>query len=122
VGAVLVNLGNMHTFAALVYQGRLMGVFEHHTGGLNSDLLHRLVAKLRSGDLDNTEFRHHFDGHGAVISDRYRSLDPFEFVAVTGPNRAMVDSLGWYRAAPHGDMMLTGSFGLVDGYLAATGV
>jgi uncharacterized protein (DUF1786 family) len=122
VGAVLVNLGNMHTFAALVYQGRLMGVFEHHTGGLNGDLLHRLVAKLRSGDLDNAEFRQHFDGHGAVISDRYHSLDPFAFVAVTGPNRAMADSLGWYRAAPHGDMMLTGSFGLVDGYLAATGV
>ena len=120
-GAVLVNLGNMHTFAALIRQGRVLGVFEHHTGGLDGDLLGRLVGRLRAGDLTNAEFRERFDGHGAVISDRYRSQAPFQFVAVTGPNRGMVDHLGWYRAAPHGDMMLTGSFGLVDGYLAASG-
>jgi uncharacterized protein (DUF1786 family) len=118
---VLVNLGNMHTFAALIQRGKVLGVFEHHTGGLDQHLLDRLVALLRSGNLSNAEFREHFDGHGAVIADRYRSLEPFRFVAVTGPNRAMVDRLGWYRAAPHGDMMLTGAFGLVDGYLAATG-
>jgi hypothetical protein len=47
-------------------------------------------------------------------------MQPFEFVAVTGPNRALAAGLGWYFAAPHGDMMLTGSFGLADGYLAAT--
>jgi hypothetical protein len=29
--------------------------------------------------------------------------------------------LNWHQAAPHGDMMLTGSFGLVDGYLAVCG-
>lgn len=120
-GAVLVNLGNMHTFAALVRHGRVFGVFEHHTGGLDRDLLARLVERLRHGELTNSEFREHFDGHGAVIAAAYRSLPPFRFVAVTGPNRGLTDGLDWYRAAPHGDMMLTGSFGLVDGYLAATG-
>jgi uncharacterized protein (DUF1786 family) len=118
-GAVLVNLGNMHTFAALVRRGRLLGVFEHHTGGLNRDKLSELVARLRQGNLTNREFREHFDGHGAVIDDSYRSMAPFDFVTVTGPNRSMADGLDWHRAAPHGDMMLTGSFGLVDGYLAA---
>ena len=38
-----------------------------------------------------------------------------EFVAVTGPNRAMAKPLGWYFAAPHGAMMLSGCFGLVRG-------
>ena len=118
-GAILVNLGNMHTFAALVRQGRVLGVFEHHTGGLDRDHLSQLVTRLRQGNLSNTEFREHFDGHGAVIDDSYRSMAQFDFVAVTGPNRGMADGLDWHRAAPHGDMMLTGSFGLVDGYLAA---
>ena len=120
-GAVLVNLGNMHSFAALVYQGRVLGVFEHHTGGLNHDLLARLVERLRYGELTNTEFRERFDGHGATIADAYRALTPFRFVAVTGPNRGLAGRLNWHQAAPHGDMMLTGSFGLVDGYLSVAG-
>lgn len=117
-GAVIVNLGNMHSFAALVQQGRILGVFEHHTGGLDRSVLAQLVERLRYGELTNSEFRERFDGHGATISDDYRALSPFKFVAVTGPNRHLADGLNWHQAAPHGDMMLTGSFGLVDGYQA----
>jgi uncharacterized protein (DUF1786 family) len=120
-GAVLVNLGNMHTFATLVRQGRLLGVFEHHTGGLDHDLLGRLVERLRYGELTNREFRERYDGHGAVIAEGYRAFSPFRFVAVTGPNRGIAEGLNWHQAAPHGDMMLTGAFGLVDGYLASEG-
>ena len=120
-GAVLVNLGNMHTFATLVRQDRVLGVFEHHTGGLDRDLLGRLVERLRYGELTNREFRERYDGHGAVIADDYRSLSPFRFIAVTGPNRGIASGLNWHQAAPYGDMMLTGAFGLVDGYLAAAG-
>ena len=120
-GAVLVNLGNMHTFATLVRQDRVLGVFEHHTGGLDRDLLGRLVERLRYGELTNREFRERFDGHGAVIADEYRSFSPFRFIAVTGPNRGIATGLNWHQAAPYGDMMLTGAFGLVDGYLAAAG-
>ena len=116
--AVLVNLGNMHSFAALVHQGRVLGVFEHHTGGLDRSVLGQLVERLRYGELTNAEFRERFDGHGATISDAYRTLSPFKFVAVTGPNRGLADGLNWHQAAPHGDMMLTGAFGLVDGYQA----
>ncbi|HEX4743995.1 MAG TPA: hypothetical protein VFW12_04920, partial [Candidatus Limnocylindria bacterium] len=53
------------------------------------------------------------DGHGALVLDGYRAHAPFDFVAVTGPNRAMAGPLGWYMAAPHGAMMLSGCFGLV---------
>jgi uncharacterized protein (DUF1786 family) len=120
-GAVLVNLGNMHTFATLVRRDRVLGVFEHHTGGLDRDLLGRLVERLRYGELTNREFRERFDGHGAVVSEDYRSFSPFRFIAVTGPNRSIAAGLNWHQAAPYGDMMLTGAFGLVDGYLAAAG-
>jgi uncharacterized protein (DUF1786 family) len=120
-GAVLVNLGNMHSFAALVHQGRVLGVFEHHTGGLDRSVLAQLVERLRYGELTNSEFRERFDGHGATIADQYRAFSPFKFVAVTGPNRGLANGLNWHQAAPHGDMMLTGSFGLVDGYQAVAG-
>ena len=119
-GAVLVNIGNMHTFAALMKGHSVLGVFEHHTGGLDEKLLGTLVERLRNSDLDNAGFRAQFDGHGAVVSPEYDGSTPFEFVAVTGPNRDLVANLGWYQAAPHGDMMLTGAFGLVDGFQAAT--
>jgi len=47
------------------------------------------------------------------VLEGYRGLPPFRTISVTGPNRAMADGLGWYFAAPHGAMMLSGCFGLV---------
>lgn len=113
-GAILVNVGNMHTFATLVRQNRLYGLFEHHTGGIDAPTIARLVEGLRDATLDPTTFRAEFDGHGAAFDDTYRELEPFQFVAITGPNRGIARGLGYHEAAPHGDMMLTGSFGLID--------
>lgn len=120
-GAILVNVGNMHTFATLVQKGRLYGLFEHHTGGIDAPIIARLVDGLRNATLDPTTFREQFDGHGAAFDEEYRDLEPFQFVAVTGPNRGIARPLGYHEAAPHGDMMLTGSFGLVDAVLARAG-
>ena len=117
-GAILVNVGNMHTFATLVRQGRLFGLFEHHTGGIDAAIIARLVAGLRDATLDPATFRVQFDGHGAAFDEAYRAMEPFRFVAVTGPNRGLARGLGYHEAAPHGDMMLTGAFGLVDAVLA----
>jgi uncharacterized protein (DUF1786 family) len=119
-GAILVNAGNMHTFATLVRQGRLYGLFEHHTGGIDAAIIARLVDGLRNATLDPATFREQFDGHGAAFDEAYRELEPFQFVAITGPNRGLARPLGYHEAAPHGDMMLTGSFGLVDAVLART--
>ncbi|MGH2547845.1 MAG: DUF1786 domain-containing protein, partial [Thermomicrobiales bacterium] len=118
-GAVIVNIGNMHTFAALVRGERLFGLFEHHSGGMSAPLLQRLVTSLQSGELDPDRFAEEFDGHGAAFDRSYATEGPFPFVAVTGPNRGLARSLGYYEAAPFGDMMLTGSFGLVEGVLRA---
>ncbi len=119
-GAILVNVGNMHTFATLVSGRRLFGLFEHHTGGITPDLVAALIARLRDGTIDGQQFTREFDGHGAALDPSYRERAPFDFVAVTGPNRHLIRSLGYYEAAPHGDMMLTGAFGLVEGVLLAT--
>jgi uncharacterized protein (DUF1786 family) len=114
-GAILVNVGNMHTFATLVKGRRLYGLFEHHTGGMTTELIGRLVSALQRGDLPVERFRETFDGHGAALDPAYRDDGPFGFVAVTGPNRRLARPLGYHEAAPHGDMMLAGSWGLVEG-------
>jgi len=114
-GAILVNVGNMHTFATLVRGHRLYGLFEHHTGGITPEIIASLVDGLRDATLDTRRFREQFDGHGAALDPSYEDIGPFTFVAITGPNRRLARGLGYHEAAPHGDMMLAGSWGLVEG-------
>ncbi len=115
-GAILVNVGNMHTFGVALRGRRICGLFEHHTGGITASLLAHLVAQLREGKLTNEEV-HALGGHGAAFAPGYRQAGRFGFVAVTGPNRAVARDLGYHEAVPHGDMMLAGAFGLVEGAL-----
>lgn len=113
-GACIVNVGNQHTLALLVRREELFGVMEHHTESMTTEKLDRLVSRLVAGALTHEEVFDD-DGHGALVLDGYRDVGPFTFVALTGPNRAMAKPLGWYFAAPHGAMMLSGCFGLVRG-------
>ncbi|MFN8517304.1 MAG: DUF1786 family protein [Chloroflexia bacterium] len=112
LGMILVNIGNMHTFAVLLRGRRMLGLFEHHTHLLTTERLAELVAQLRAGTI---EFEEIFaeDGHGAIVHPDYQPDPAFNFVAVTGPNQGLARPLGWYEAVPHGDMMLAGPFGLV---------
>jgi uncharacterized protein (DUF1786 family) len=116
-GAILINVGNMHTFATLIRDDRLYGHFEHHSGGITPEVIARLVNGLRAGTLDPDSFTEQFDGHGAAYDPAYRDLEPFQFVAITGPHRHIAAGLGFHEAAPYGDMMLTGAFGLVEAAL-----
>src|SRR5205814_1232235 len=83
--------------------------FQHHTHLLTTERLRELVEALRAGTLDFEEVFAE-DGHGAIVHPDYRPAPAFDFVAVTGPNRALARPLGWYEAVPHGDMMLAGPF------------
>jgi uncharacterized protein (DUF1786 family) len=114
-GITLVNAGNAHTFCVNLRDEEVCGIFEHHTASLDRDHLMALVAKLRDGSLTNDEvFRE--GGHGA----RVHRPQPARFLSVTGPNRKRLlpDA---YQAAPFGDMMLTGCFGLVRAWLHLRG-
>ena len=115
---VIMNVGNAHTCAVALIEGRVRGIFEHHTRKVTADKLAALVAKLTSGTITNDGV---FDdgGHGATFSDEMRGCEQGWFVAVTGPNRRIVRELGYYEACPHGDMMLTGCYGLARGYALA---
>ena len=109
-GVMVVNVGNQHTLAALVQGERVWGLFEHHTVFVNREKLAALVEALRQGRLTNEEV-YGDRGHGAFVHPQYRG--PVEFVTVTGPHRRLADGLGYHMAAPYGDMMLTGAFGLL---------
>jgi uncharacterized protein (DUF1786 family) len=111
-GLIAVNVGNQHTLGVLLRGECIVGLFEHHTALMSPEKLVRLVKRLRARTLTDAEV---FDdnGHGAFIGPDYAPGDGFDFVAVTGPQRHLAEGLGWHFAAPHGDMMLTGCFGLV---------
>ncbi|MCJ7678645.1 MAG: DUF1786 domain-containing protein [Anaerolineales bacterium] len=114
---MVVNIGNFHALAFRLGPGGIEGVFEHHTGLLDRPRLEAYLRAFAAGDLTHQAV---FDdmGHGALI------LDPTPLpldaggspVTVTGPRRAMLSGsdLRPIFAAPFGDMMLAGCFGLLQ--------
>ena len=116
--AVLVNAGNGHTICVVTLGGRLAGVFEHHTTALDAPRLEDYLQRFLAGGLDSDEVRGDV-GHGAVMRPNVaeRDLRGLPMYA-TGPRRALLagSSLPLEYAAPHGDMMLTGCFGLLRAF------
>jgi uncharacterized protein (DUF1786 family) len=123
---IIVNAGNFHTLAFRLGEQGIEGVFEHHTGEIDLPKLETLIRKLADASLKHEDVFNDM-GHGALMY----SGEVFEFgkdefdVVVTGPRRSMFNpkspvenrkSLRPYFAAPFGDMMIAGCFGL----LAAT--
>ena len=116
---MIANIGNFHTLAFRLGPTGVEGMFEHHTGEIDHQRLEALLLALAGGTLKNEDvFKQ--QGHGALIY----SHEPFKLdtdginLAVTGPRRNLLkeSNLCPYFAAPFGDMMITGCYGL----LAAT--
>ena len=119
--AVLVNVGNGHTICAVARDGRLAGVFEHHTAMLDGAGLEERLRRFLAGGLEDDAVRED-GGHGAVLADGVRpGIESFPLI-VTGPRRRLLceSDLPLVFAAPHGDMMLTGCFGLARAYRERT--
>jgi uncharacterized protein (DUF1786 family) len=116
--SVLCNIGNFHTLAFHLLDGRIQGIFEHHTGEINREQLEQMLLKLANGTLTNDEV-FNTSGHGALILRQPQEANAtFPFLAVTGPRRELLrgSSLHPYEATPHGDMMLAGCFGLLRAF------
>jgi len=110
-----VNVGNGHTMAAIISDEKILGIAEHHTGMLNPGKLGKILVDFSEGRLTNkTIFED--GGHGALYVEDPPGLDGLESIAVTGPNRVMIEGSGleYVYAAPGGDMMMTGPIGLVE--------
>ncbi len=117
-GLMVVNLGNAHTFAALVRGERLWGIYEHHTGLLNQAKLFSHLARFQAGELTHEEILADH-GHGCAYTPDLPRPPSFAFTVITGPRRRLARSWPGVFAAPFGDMMLTGCFGLVSAFLEA---
>lgn len=118
--AILVNVGNGHTVCAVALDGRLAGVYEHHTGRLDRERLERDLSSFLAGKLTGAEVRE-AGGHGAALAGPVPAGLP---VYVTGPHRELLagSSLPVSFPAPFGDIMLTGPVGLVRAYRRRYGV
>jgi len=113
---MIANIGNFHTLAFRLGVEGIEGVFEHHTGLLDQLSLEKLLISFANGNLSHADvFNHH--GHGALVYSRQPlPMDQLSFnVIITGPRRNMLknSALRPYFAAPFGDMMITGCFGLL---------
>jgi uncharacterized protein (DUF1786 family) len=108
---IVANVGNFHTLAFRLGSERIEGIFEHHTGLINQARLDELLIALADGALTHEAI---FDdhGHGALLYTHEPM--PLDFLSITGPRRNLMRGSRHapYFAAPYGDMMIAGCFGL----------
>jgi uncharacterized protein (DUF1786 family) len=123
--SVVINIGNGHTLGALVFEKRISALFEHHTAYMNPEKLQEYIVRLASGRL---EFEEVFEdgGHGAYVKEA-PGFEQVRSIIVTGPKREMLQKIPdleikkeilekLHFAAPFGNMMLSGCFGLLAGF------
>jgi uncharacterized protein (DUF1786 family) len=121
---LVLNLGNMHALAFHLRGTQIVSLYEHHTGEVSAEQIEDFTARLLAGELPHEDV-FGSKGHGVyyagnngqtagtLASGRRNAKNPV--VAVTGPQRGKLkDSrLQPYFAVPHGDMMVSGCFGLL---------
>jgi uncharacterized protein (DUF1786 family) len=110
---LLINLGNMHALAFHLRGTRIRSLYEHHTGEVSAEQLVDFSRRLAAGTLAHAEV-FESKGHGVYYADG-DGVGETPLVAVTGPRRGKLrgSALQPYFAVPHGDMMVSGCFGLV---------
>jgi len=116
---LVLNLGNMHALAFHLEGTRVLSLYEHHTGEVTSGQIEDFTERLLGGTLAHEDI-FGSKGHGAYYADgtardnrNQKSERPI--IAVTGPQRRKLrgSRLDPYFAVPHGDMMVSGCFGLL---------
>ncbi|OWT32837.1 hypothetical protein BGI41_05540 [Methanobrevibacter sp. 87.7] len=108
---IVTDIGNGHTTTASIENGKIQGIFEHHTRNLTEESLEKYIKKLANGTLTNEEI-YNDHGHGAHILNPIKEI---EKVIVTGPKRGLIENtnLDYHEACPGGDVMMTGTIGLI---------
>lgn len=115
---LIANVGNYHTLAFRIRRtGEADGLFEHHTGEVDSDHMDDLLEALSDSSLKHDDVYQDM-GHGALIYDTAPLIlttgDEWG-VAIIGPRRNLMSRSRHlpYFAVPYGDMMLSGCFGIL---------
>ncbi|WP_409198301.1 DUF1786 domain-containing protein [Methanobrevibacter acididurans] len=108
---IVMDIGNGHTTVASIENGKIQGVYEHHTSRLNGEKIDKLNKRLADGTITFEEV-HDDDGHGAHVIN---PISKIEKVIVSGPKRKLIEDtkLDYHYASPGGDVMMTGTIGLI---------
>jgi len=134
---LVLNLGNMHALAFHLRGTQVISLYEHHTGEMTAEQIEDFTVRLVRGELQHEEV-FNSKGHGVFYAADSRqpsavSSQPSAerqgtgngpaqrastVLAVTGPQRGKLrgSRLNPYFAVPHGDMMVSGCFGLLWAY------
>lgn len=112
---VVLNLGNMHALCFHLRGTQIISLYEHHTGEVTREQIEDFTERLVEGTLPHEDV-FGSKGHGVYYaSENTEPRTQNRVVAVTGPQRGMLrgSRLEPYFAVPHGDMMVSGCFGLL---------
>jgi uncharacterized protein (DUF1786 family) len=116
---VVLNLGNMHALCFHLRGPEIISLYEHHTGEVTAEQIEDFTRRLMTGQLPHEDV-FNSKGHGVYYAQEQQRTGNLEpgLIAVTGPQRGKIreTSLNPYFAVPHGDMMVSGCFGLLWGY------
>lgn len=124
--ALVVNIGNGHTLAAIVADNRITALYEHHSSSLTGERLQEHLIRFANGELSFDEIFEE-GGHGCCILNS-PGVEALSSVMVTGPRLNLLKNMDikqkdmrlWTKlhfAVPFGNMMLTGCYGLLASYL-----
>lgn len=115
---VVLNLGNMHTLCFHLRGTHIVSLYEHHTGEMTTEQTVDYTQRLVTGALRHEEV-FGTNGHGVYYAAQRpapgEGWREWTLIAVTGPQRGKVrgSALSPYFAVPHGDMMVSGCYGLL---------
>lgn len=112
-GVTLINVGNSHLVAALLYKDAIVGMYEHHTGMRSLEQTLQDLQEFRMGWLPDEQVRA-TGGHGTAFGSIPEEAAGFDPTFILGPRREMLRGYGQF-IAPYGDMMLAGCYGLLEG-------
>lgn len=112
-GVTLVNVGNGHTVAALLFRNEVLGIFEHHTGMRTYD---EYLSDLQDFQLFwlPDEAVKQTGGHGTAFAAPCEEAGGYVPTFILGPKRQFLRARG-KDIAPFGNMMLAGCYGLLYG-------
>lgn len=116
-GVTLICAGNCHILAALVYQAKVYGIYEHHTEKTGIKALFDDLASFRKKWLPSEKVQKE-GGQGTAFGQDMSAADDWQPTFLLGPKRGMLRDFGQF-IAPHGDMPHAGCFGLLYGWSRA---
>lgn len=119
-GITIVNVGNSHVVAFLVFRERVFGVYEQHTARLDLEALLFDLKEFRFGWLPDEQVRSQ-GGHGCLFTGPLpEEAEGFMPTFILGPQREKLHGHGQF-IAPYGDMMFAGCHGLLLGVARRNG-